>query len=327
MKKRVLSGIRATGSLHLGNYLGAIKGMIKLQNDPAYETLYMVADLHSINTEYDPATFQASVRNVVLDYLAAGLDPQKAVIFVQSHVPEHVELSYLLSPLFTVARMQHLPTYKDKLKESSSNANMGMLYYPILMAADILLYKADAVPVGDDQLPHLEIAREAARKLKDKYKVTFPEPQQFRTDGHLVPSLLGVGKMSKSVEGSSISLIDSLETIKSKLAKIPTDSGQGQSLPKEGGLVSLFSLVELFEGAKKRKEYEDQYTSQGLRYSEIKNQLAKAIYEELKPIQEKRRQLEANPSYVNQVIQDGAIKAQTIAQKTLLEVKEKMGLI
>ncbi|OGM21293.1 tryptophan--tRNA ligase, partial [Candidatus Woesebacteria bacterium RIFCSPHIGHO2_01_FULL_38_9b] len=168
-KKRVLSGIRATGRLHLGNYLGAIKGMIALQENPEYETLYMVADLHSINTPYDTKTFQSDVRGVVLDYLSAGLNPSKSTIFIQSQVHEHVELSYLFSSVLTVARMLHLPTYKDKLKENPENANMAMLYYPVLMAADILIYKADAVPVGDDQLPHLEVAREVARKMNEKY--------------------------------------------------------------------------------------------------------------------------------------------------------------
>src|SRR3989344_2612228 len=231
MKKRVLSGIRATGRLHLGNYVGAVKGMLALQNDPSYETLYMVADLHSINTQYDTKSFQESVRGVLLDYLSAGLDPEKSIIFVQSHVPEHVELSYLFSTTLTVARMLHLPTYKDKLKENSENANMAMLYYPVLMASDILIYKANAVPVGDGQLPHLEISREVARKMNEKFDTNFPEPTQFKTQGHSVPSLTGEGKMSKSVEGSFIALTDELETIKKKLASVPTDSGKGEKVP------------------------------------------------------------------------------------------------
>ncbi|KKS76704.1 MAG: Tryptophan-tRNA ligase, partial [Parcubacteria group bacterium GW2011_GWB1_42_9] len=188
--------------------------MLALQNDPSYETLYMVADLHSINTQYDTKSFQESVRGVLLDYLSAGLDPEKSIIFVQSHVPEHVELSYLFSTTLTVARMLHLPTYKDKLKENSENANMAMLYYPVLMASDILIYKANAVPVGDDQLPHLEVAREVARKMNEKYGTDFPEPEQFKTEGHYVPSLTGEGKMSKSVGGSYISLASTLSEIR-----------------------------------------------------------------------------------------------------------------
>ena len=327
MKKRVLSGIRATGKLHLGNYLGAVKGMLALQDDPGYETLFMVADLHSINSPYDPKTFQESVRSVVIDYLSAGLDPEKSTIFVQSHVPEHIELSYLFSSVLTVARMLHLPTYKDKLKEDAENANMAMLYYPVLMASDILIYKANEVPVGDDQLPHLEISREVARKMNEKFGTNFPEPTQFKTQGHSVPSLTGEGKMSKSVEGSFIALTDELETIRKKLASVPTDSGKGEKVPTEGGVATLLKFVELFMGAEKRKEYENAYVREGIRYSELKNALAESIYKELEPIQNKRKELESSPAFVNQVIKDGAEKAGAIAKETLVEVKEKMGLI
>lgn len=169
-----------------------------------------------------------------MDYLSAGLNPKKSTIFIQSHVPEHVELSYLFSSVLTVARMRHLPTYKDKLKENPQNSNMAMLYYPILMASDILIYKANLVPVGDDQLPNLEIAREVARKMNEKYGTDFPEPEQFKSQGHYVPSLTGEGKMGKSVEGSFISLTDDLKTVKNKLAKVPTDTGKGDSIPEKG---------------------------------------------------------------------------------------------
>ncbi|KKQ84449.1 MAG: Tryptophanyl-tRNA synthetase [Candidatus Woesebacteria bacterium GW2011_GWB1_38_8] len=326
-KKRVLSGIRATGRLHLGNYLGAIKGMIALQENPEYETLYMVADLHSINTPYDTKTFQSDVRGVVLDYLSAGLNPSKSTIFIQSQVHEHVELSYLFSSVLTVARMLHLPTYKDKLKENPENANMAMLYYPVLMAADILIYKADAVPVGDDQLPHLEVAREVARKMNEKYGTDFPEPVQFKTEGHSVPSLTGKGKMSKSVDGSYINLTDDLDAIKGKLASTPTDSGRGDSLPVTGGVISLLKLVELFQNLEKRRTYERQYREEGIRYKELKEELAKAIYRELEPIQKRRTELEKDESYIENVLKEGEEKARSIAGETLREVKEKMGLI
>lgn len=345
MKKRVLSGIRATGRLHLGNYLGAVKGFLALQNDSDYETFYMVADLHSINTPYDPKTLKDKVKDVVLDYLSAGVDPEKSTIFVQSQIPEHTELSYLFSTVLTVARMLHLPTYKDKLKESSENANMAMLYYPVLMASDILIYKAHAVPVGDDQLPHLEVAREVARKMNAKYGTDFPEPEQFKTSGHYVPSLTGEGKMSKSIEGSFINLTDSFEDIKSKLAKVPTDSGKGyidhgfylssasvhgggnvKNIAPSGGVKTLMVLVELFEGEEKRKHYEKLYTGDGIKYSELKEELAQAIYKELEPIQKRRTELEKNPEYVDKVLQEGAAKARKVAQKTVEEVREKMGL-
>lgn len=333
MKKRVLSGIRATGRLHLGNYLGAVKGMLELQATPSagsgqamYETFYMVADLHAITTPYDPKTLSQNAREVILDYLSAGLDPEKSTIFIQSQVPEHVELSYLFSTIVTVARMQHLPTFKDKVKPHPDNVTMALLYYPVLMAADILVYKAGLVPVGIDQEPHLEVARDIAQKLNERFKLDFPEPQRFATKGEYVPSLAGEGKMSKSVEGSFINLTDDLETIKKRLAAAPTDEGRGTSVPEEGGVASLLKFVELFQGNEKRAEYEKQYTATGVRYGELKEELAEAIFAELKPIQEKRKELEVNPEYVDKVILEGAEKARLVASETLKEVKQAMGL-
>ncbi len=327
VKKRVLSGTRATGRLHLGNYLGAVKGYIELQKNPNYETFYMVADLHSINIDYNPKDFQKGVRNVVLDYLSAGLDPEKSTIFIQSHIPEHLELFYLFSTAVSVARMRHLPTFKEKVKLHSKNVNMALLNYPVLMAADILIYKAKAVPVGDDQLPHIEIAREIARKMNHKYGTDFPEPEQFRTKGFYTPSLTGEGKMSKSVEGSYIRLSDGLATIRRRLASVPTDAGKGEQVPSGGGVYNLLTLVGLFMGEKTRKDYEDKYLGEGIRYKELKENLADAIYNEIKPIQEKRKELEAKTDYVDEVVISGAEKAQKVANKTLRQVKEKMGLI
>jgi tryptophanyl-tRNA synthetase len=326
-KKRVLSGTRATGRLHLGNYLGAVKGYIALQDDPDYETFYMVADLHSINTPYDPKTFQNSVREVVLDYLSAGLDPERSTIFIQSHIPEHIELFYLFSTQVSVARMQHLPTFKEKVKLHPKDVNMALLNYPVLMAADILIYKANIVPVGDDQLPHLEVARGIARKMNNKYGTDFPEPKQFRTEGFSTPSLMGEGKMSKSVEGSYINLTDDLDTIKKKLALAPTDTGRGVKAPETGEVTNLLTFVELFQGKKKRKKYEKSYVGEGIKYKDLKEELAEAVFKQLKPIQEKRRELEKDTEYVDRVIRDGAEKARKVAKGTLKEVKEKMGLV
>lgn len=325
-KKRVLSGIRATGRLHLGNYLGAVKGMLALQNDPDYETYYMVADLHSINTPYKPKELAKQTREVVLDYLAAGIDPQKSTIFVQSQVSEHIELSYLFSTVITVARAFHLPTYKEKVKLQPQNINMAILYYPILMAADILAYKANTVPVGDDQLPHLEITREVARKMNSKYNLDFPEPEQFKTKGHKIPSLLGEGKMSKSVEGSYINLTDDLITIKEKLAKVPTDKGKGDKVPTQGGVVTLLSLIDLFEGEEKKKEYEKAYLNSGIHYKDLKEKLAEAIYKELAPIQKKRALLEKDTDKVDRILTEGAEKARKVAKTTLVEVRKAMGI-
>lgn len=324
-KQRVFSGTRATGRLHLGNYLGAVKGYIELSNNPEYETIYMVMDLHAVTTPFDSKTLAENTRNVILDYLACGLNPEKSIITAQSLVPEHTYLAHLLSAEISVARMQHLPTFKEKVKQYPEDVTMALLNYPVLMAADILIYKASLVPVGVDQEPHLEVAREIARKMNDKYGMDFPEPKRFATSGEYVPSLLGEGKMSKTVEGSAIFLTDTQEEIKTKLAKVPTDSGKGTEVPKKGGVANLLQFVELFMGKDKRMGYESKYLNDGIRYGELKSELSEAIYLELKPIQEKRASI--SPAEVEKVITEGADKARVIAQKTLQEVKAKMGLI
>ncbi len=326
-KKRVLSGIRATGRLHLGNYLGAVKGMLALQNNPEYETFYMVADLHTITTPYEKKELKNKVREVVLDYLAAGLDPEKSTIFVQSQVPEHVELSYLFSTIVSIARMQHLPTYKEKIKQYPEHVTMALLYYPVLMAADILLYKANSVPVGIDQEPHLEITREISRKMNSEFGTSFPEPKRFVTKGEYVPSLVGEGKMSKSIEGSYINLTDDLETIKKRLAQAPTDTGKGNKVPERGGVANLLHLVELFEGKEKRKKCEANYLKDGIKYSELKEDLAQSIFKEIKPIQERRKIFEKDPSGVEKILEEGAKRAGKVAELTLKETKKAMGII
>jgi len=327
MKKRVFSGIRATGRLHLGNYLGAVKGMLELQNNPEYETFYMVVDLHTLTTPFDPKILQSNIRGIVLDYLSVGLDPQKCTLSIQSNVREHVELAYLFGTQISIAKMQHLPTYKEKVKQHPENVNVALLNYPVLMAADILLYKAELVPVGIDQEPHIEVAREIARKMNEKFGTNLVEPKRFATEGEYVPSLLAKGKMSKSVEGSAIFLTDSLETIKERLAKTPTDSGKGEKVPTEGGVNTLLTLVELFGGKGKREKYEKDYLKDGIKYSELKENLANTIYKELKPIQEKRAELEKDPEYIEKVLKEGSLKASKVASKTLYEVKKAMGLI
>ncbi len=322
-KKRVLSGMRPTGRLHLGNYMGGAKGMIELQNDPTYETFYMVADVHAITTPYDKEELRTKRKAVVKDYLAAGLDPQKSAIFFQSMVPQHLELSVYLSSVITIARLQHLPTFKEKVKQYPEHSTMALLEYPILMAADILVYKAGLVPVGIDQEPHLEVAREIAKKMNNEYGTTFLEPQRFATSGEYVPSLLGEGKMSKSVEGSYISLTDDLNTIKEKLAKVATDAGIGTVLPTEGAVPNLLYFVELFQGKEKRHEYEHVYLTAGLKYQSLKQELAESIYTELQPVQE--RYASISDAYVLEVINEGSKRAKAVAAETLMEVKEKMG--
>ena len=324
MKKRVLSGIRATGRLHLGNYLGAVKGMLELQNDPNYETFYMVADVHTITTPYDIEELRKNRREVIIDYLAAGLDPEKSVIFQQSEVNEHIELAFYFSSVTTIAKMQHLPTFKEKVKQYPHHSTMALLNYPVLMAADILIYKAELVPVGIDQEPHLEVAREIARRMNQDYGTDLPEPKRFATEGEYIPSLTGEGKMSKSVEGSFINLTDDLETIKSKIARVPTDEGKGSEIM--GGVKTLMEFVELFEGLDESERLERLYKTTGILYSEVKEKLSQAIFKELEPIQKRRAELEKDTKYVDKVIAEGAEKARKVARQTVAEVRRKMGL-
>lgn len=321
--KRVLSGIRATGRLHLGNYLGAVKGMLALQDASEYETLYMVADLHTLTTPYDKTQLKTSVREIIIDYLAAGLDPEKSVLFVQSQVPEHIELAYYFSTVTTVGKMQHLPTFKDKVKQYPEHVTMALLNYPVLMSADILVYKAGLVPVGIDQEPHLEVAREIARRFNQDFGTDFPEPKRFETEGAYVPSLTGEGKMSKSVEGSYINITDDLETIRKKIRSIPTSSEVGGEIT--GGIKVLFDLLGLFDRDSSHA-FNDLYKDRSLKYVDLKDHIAEKIYMELKPLQERRSQIISDQAYIDRVIEEGAQKAKELSLQTIREVKEKMGL-
>lgn len=323
MKKRVLSGIRATGRLHVGNYLGAVKGMLELQDDPVYENLYMVADLHTVTTPYKVDELRVNRNEVIVDYLAAGLDPEKSIIFRQADVPEHAELAFYFSSVVSIARMQHLPTFKDKIKQHPQFNMMALLNYPILMSADILIYKAGLVPVGVDQEPHLEVAREIARKMNDLYGMDFPEPKRFATKGEYVPSLKGEGKMGKSVEGSYINLTDSADEIRKKVRSMPTATESGGEM--SSGVKALFGFANLFI-PDSMEEYHDEFDAGTLRFSDMKDAVAAAIYEELRPLQEKRKELEADKPYLEKVMKDGADRAREIASQTVTEVKQKMGL-
>lgn len=325
-KKRVFSGFRPTNKLTLGNYLGAIGGCLDLQNNPDYDCIYSVVDLHGITTPYDPDKLQCQIKELVLNYLGCGLDPKKCHLMIQSQISEHVELAYLFGTIYPVSRLEDLPTYKEKKIENPAYINMGLLYYPVLMAADILLYKAQMVPVGKDQLPHIEVTREIARNFNRMFGETFPEPEAYQTPGAYVPSLKGEGKMSKSIEGSYILLTDDLETIKKRLASAPTDSGKGTEMPKNGGVANLLELVRLFEGDEEYRGYEGKYLGEGIKYSGLKEKLAQAIYEELKPIQKRRKYFEENPKLVESILDEGRVYCSKIAQETIKEVKEKMGL-
>jgi len=333
-KKRVLSGIRATGRLHLGNYLGAVKGMLELQDNPEYETLYMVADVHTITTPFDVKELRRNRREVIIDYLAVGLDPEKSIIFQQSEVNEHIELAFYFSSVTTIARMQHLPTYKEKVKQYPTHNTMALLNYPILMASDILIYKAGLVPVGIDQEPHLEVAREIARKMNQTYGTDFPEPKRFATKGEYIPSLKGEGKMSKSVERSFINLSDDLETIRKKIRSVQTETiASGKAFDKASGVNTLFELLRIFTHSEGNRDsvffklHQKYMKDRSFQFIELKDTLTDVIYKELRPFQEKRKKIESDQSYVDKVIKEGAEKARVIASQTVKDVRKKMGLL
>jgi tryptophanyl-tRNA synthetase len=334
-KIRVLSGIRASNnSLHIGNLLGAIDGMVALQNDPKYETFFMVADLHGITEEFDPKELADNRLAVAKDFVAAGIDPSKSTLFLQSDVPEHAELAYYLASTINVNRLLRMPSKKNEYKKYSdqnqlSNISYALLGYPVLMAADILLYKAVEVPIGEDQEPNLEVAREIARSLNSRYGLNFPVPKKYTSlaESITVPSINGKGKMSKSKYGSAIFLDDSRDQIESKVMKIPTDTGKGSEVPRPGQRVyALFLLVELFLGKSRKIELEKQYISEGVEYGRVKKELADAIYRRIEPIQRKRADLDRDPEEIERILKSGAARASQVAKLTLEEVRNAMGM-
>lgn len=324
--KRVFSGIRATGRLHLGNYMGAIRGMIELVNSGEYDCIFQVVDMHTITTPYDKENLQNAIREVILDYLGAGLPIEKCHFTIQSLVPEHVLLSYYFATIYSVNKLQDLPTFKEKMAQHPEYVNLGLLYYPVLMAADVLIYKASEIPVGVDQEPHLEVMREIARKFNGLYGETFPEPKRYITPGGYVPSLKGTGKMSKSIEGSYINLTDDEYTVQKKVASIVTDDGKSVGKYPEGEVKTIFNLIKLFSKDKEQKYQKDYHEGQ-IKYSEMKKDLADLIIKELAPIQVRRKEFENNPKLVAEIIEEGKFYCARIAEHTLHEVKEKMGII
>lgn len=326
-KRRVFAGVRANARPHIGNYLGSIKGMVELQNQGGLDCIYGIMDLHTIIVPYEPELLQQQVRDVVLDFLGAGLDPKRCHLVIQSQMaPELLELAYYFGTRYPFARIEDLPTYKDKKVTYPNDVNVGLFYYPVLMAADILLYNAELVPVGLDQEPHIEVTREMARGMNRIFGTNFVEPKRFDTAGRSVPSLVGEGKMAKS-KGGTIMLTDSPDEINAAIAKTVTDSGKGEKFPTEGPVVNFVNFFELFLGHDRAMQLRLEYKETGLRYGELKKELAEAIYQELKPIQERRKYYEEHPEEVEKILLEGKEYAKTIADETLAEVREKMGLV
>lgn len=327
-QKIVMSGIRPTGFLHLGNYFGAIKNYIKLQE--SFECYFMVADLHSLTTHPDTAALKESVHRVLAENIACGLDPEKAAIYCQSHVFETSELYLYLNMMAYKGELEKTVTFKDKARLHPENVNAGLLTYPVLQAADIILHRACYVPVGKDQEQHLEMARTFANRFNHRYGNTFPEPVAFNFDAPLVkvPALDGSGKMSKSENQlATIYLNDDDEVILKKIKKIKTDSGPTElnsAYPE--GVSIIFELMTLVSEEDVIEKFKKEFADTTIRYGDLKAQLAKDMVTFITPIRSKARSIMDDKKYLNNVMKAGAAKAIVSAEKTMRVVREGMGL-
>lgn len=327
-KEKVMSGIRPTGFLHLGNYFGAIRNYIKMQDE--FECFFMVADLHSLTTHPDTKALKRNVHRVLAENIACGLDPDKVALYCQSHVYETAELYLYLNMLAYKGELEKTVTFKDKVRLQPQNVNAGLLTYPVLQAADILLHRAKYVPVGKDQEQHLEMARNFAHRFNHRYGEVFPEPKAFNFNNELVkvPSLDGVGKMSKSENHfSTLYLADDDELIRKKVMKIKTDSGPTENnAAKPDYIENIFLLMKLVSTADVVNKYEDDYNSCNIRYGDMKKQLAEDMIAFISPIREKVNNILKDELYLEKVMNHGSEKARQSAATTIKLVRKAMGL-
>ena len=326
MKKRILSGMRPTGKLHLGHLLGALENWKNLQEQ--YDCFFMVADWHALMSEYaDPSAIQENIIDNVADWIACGISEKKAVIFIQSQVPEHLELFMIFSVITPLGLLERCPTYKEQLREIENRdlSTYGFLGYPVLQAADILLYKAQAVPVGVDQLPHLELTRQIARKFKHLYKKDiFGEPQALLTQANRFPGLDG-RKMSKSYD-NYIGISEAPDSIMKKVQSMFTDPARIKlSDPGHPDKCNVHAYYALFCGSK-REEIESACRSSKIGCTECKKQLAEALVKFLEPIRQKKTELLKNKKKIHEILDEGRKKAAAVAAKTISEVKELIGI-
>jgi len=324
----VVSGIRSTGNLHLGNYYGAIQNFVKMQKE--YNCYFFIADLHSLTTHPTPADLHGNVKQVLVEYLAAGIDPERSTIYVQSDVPETSELYLYLNMNAYLGELERSTSFKDKVRSQPDNVNAGLLTYPVLMAADILLHKATKVPVGKDQEQHLEMSRTFANRFNRLYnREFFPEPYAFNFSEKLVkiPGLDGKGKMGKSEgEGNAVYLSDPPETIRKKVMRAVTDSGpvsDNQKKPEE--IQNLFDIMKVVSSPDTHTHFDQLYNICQIRYGDLKKQLAEDIIIATGPIRERINEIAGDASYLRQVARHGAIKARESASKTIKEVREIIG--
>ncbi|MEH6308496.1 tryptophan--tRNA ligase [Olivibacter sp. CPCC 100613] len=324
----VVSGIRSTGKLHLGNYYGAIKNFIKMQEE--YNCFFFIADLHSLTTHPTPENLHGNVKQVIVEYLAAGIDPEKATIYVQSDVPEVLELYLYLNMNAYLGELERATSFKDKVRANPDNVNAGLLTYPVLMAADILLHKATKVPVGKDQEQHLEMTRTFGNRFNRMYKHDyFPEAYAFSYSNNLVkiPGLDGKGKMGKSEgDANCIYLSDKPEAIRKKVMRAVTDGGptqENQVKPVE--IQNLFDLMNVVSSADTLAHFDDLYNKCQIRYGDFKKQLAEDMVIATEPMRSRIEEIEADASYIRRVVDIGAEKARESARRTIRDVREIIG--
>jgi tryptophanyl-tRNA synthetase len=322
----VVSGIRSTGNLHLGNYYGALRNFIKMQHEN--NCYFFIADYHSLTTHPDPAHLHSNVRQVLSEYLAAGLDPEVSTIFVQSDVPEVTELYLLLNMHVYIGELERTSSFKEKVRKQPENVNAGLLTYPTLMAADILLHKANKVPVGKDQEQHLEMTRKFARRFNTMYNVEyFPEPSAYNFGSELIkiPGLDGSGKMGKS-EGNGVYLFDEPTAIRKKVMKAVTDQGPTEpNSVKPEPVENLFTILKVVSSPDTVAFFEEKYNNCEIRYGDLKKQLAEDIVAVTGPIRERILEIQKDEEYLRKVVKMGAEKARESASKTVAEVREIMG--
>ncbi len=324
MKRRVFSGARPTGRQHLGNYLGAIQNYVSLQDE--YQCVYCIVDIHALTSLEDTGGLQKNIHEMMLDWLAAGLDPRKSILFAQSHVPEVTQLHTLLGMVTPLSWLLRVPTFKEKVKLQPQNVNYGLVGYPVLMTADIVLYKAEVVPVGEDQLPHLELAREITRRFNNLFGDTFPEPQAKLTSFPLILGLDGKDKMSKQADNDIEIALSPQETVKRVMMAVTDPARQYRNDPGHPEICNVYSLHRYFNPLQ-LDDIAMQCRSAKIGCVDCKTLLAQEINSSLEPFRERRATLATKPRYIADVLADGAQRAQIIARETLREVKQKMGLI
>ena len=326
----IFSGMRPSGRLHLGNYLGALQNWVALQQD--YRCIYCAVDIHALTTVENPeetAEIQPNIHDMLLDWLAAGIDPEQSIVFVQSQVPEVMTLHTLLSMVTPLGWLLRVPTFKEKVRQMDENeetVNYGLVGYPVLQTADIILYKADTVPVGRDQVPHLELAREIVRRFNNRFGDTFPEPQAKLTEDALILGLDGQQKMSKSLD-NHLELAATPEETRRQVATAFTDPQRvRRDMPGRPEVCNVYSLHNTFSPAAEVAAVHDECTTAQRGCVDCKRHLAASINDYMAPFRERRREYETRPDFVRDVLDDGAKKAQAIARATLEEVYQKLGL-